>query len=162
MQMCRHLADIKDVIRGCKAGLPTHMGFRLRFGAAKLVHTWLPTRQWDAGENICDTQSNKRRKKTMGFPRNSVSECSRCTGAYWGLHSEPPSLSPFCLHTAERRGLAHRRIHFQKATNRNTRTHTALPCGWGEVLTTLGLTVNVLRRQSVSSLPFPDLWVDPE
>lgn len=84
--MCRHLADIKDVIRGCKAGLPTHTGFRLRFGAAKLVHTWLPTRQWDTGENICDTQSNKRRKKTMGFPRNSVSECSRCTGAYWGLH----------------------------------------------------------------------------
>lgn len=128
-------------------------------GAAKSVHTrWLLTGQWDTGENRCDTQSNKRRKKTMRFPRNSVSQCSRCTGGLLG--SKQASLLLYLLPAPTLQSAGATTEHTSRKPQIETREHFHV--ARGAVLTKLCLTVNVLRCQSVPSLPFADLWVDPQ
>lgn len=120
------------------------------------MHTWwLLTRRGDTGENICDTQSNNRRKKTMRFPSNLVSQCSHCAGAYWGLNRRASvSMPPHCRMWGP--GPPQSTL---PESHKSEHVNTHDTSTW---LTKLGLTVNVLRHQSIPSLPFPDLWVELE
>lgn len=95
----------------------------------------------------------------MRFPRNSVSQCSRCTGGLLG--SKQASLCLYLLPAPTLQSAGATAEHTSRKPQIGTHEHTQHfhVARWA-VLTKLGLTVNVLRRQSIPSLPFPDLWVD--
>lgn len=99
----------------------------------------------------------------MRFPRNSVSECSRCTGGLLGSTQASLRLYLLPAFTLQSAGAWPTAQHTSRKPQIRIREHTQhFHVVGGAVLTILGLTVNVLRCQSVPSLPFPDLWVDPE
>lgn len=92
----------------------------------------------------------------MRFPRNSVSQCSRCTGGLLG--SKQASLSLYLLpaSTLQGAGAQPTTEHTSRKPQIGTREHTQhFHVARGAVLTKLGLTVNVLRHQSVPFSPLP-------
>lgn len=97
----------------------------------------------------------------MRFPRNSVSQCSSCTGGLLG--SKQVSLRLYLLPAPTLQSAGATAEHTSRKPQIGTREHTQhFHEARGAVLTKLDLTVNVLRCQSVPSLPFPDFWVDPQ